>query len=112
MTTLLPTDSDYRQIPVLRLKGGGAHRLNVTATSARLQLASGAQIIRVHVTAPVFVRTGDDTVTATDTDHYLSAGLPYDFSLGDEGQARPIHTHIAAVSASDSDAVLYISEME
>lgn len=111
MATLLPRDDDYNPIPALRLRPGGAHVLPVSAASARnaAPFAAATRVIGVCATVPVFLRTGDATVTAAATDHYLPAGILYDLSLGDDRQGR--HTHIAVLRAA-VDGTLYVSEKE
>ncbi len=111
MTTILPRDVDQAPIPALGLKPGGAQSLTVTAASARnaVAFAADTQVIGVYATGPVFIRTGDATVTAAATDHYLPADTCWDLSLG--GGKRAHHTHIAVIRAA-FDCQLYVSEKE
>jgi hypothetical protein len=114
MSTLLPLDDDHRVIPALRLKPGGAHALPAGAASVRnaQPFAPDTRIIGVYATGPVYVRTGNATVTATATaaDHYFPEGVYYDLSMGDDRQGR--HTHIAVLRAGTADCTLYLSEKE
>lgn len=111
MSTQFPHDADGTSIPVLGLRPGGAQALSVTTTSTRNAIAFSAttRVIGVYASGPVFIRTGDSSVTATTTDHYLPAETMVDLSLG--GDKRGRHTNIAAVRAS-VDCTLYISEKE
>lgn len=112
MPTLLPRDDDYQPIPALRLKAGGAQTLSLT-TSASTRTAAAFDdatcIIGLYASTPIYVRTGDSSVSAGSSDHYYPAGLYSCFSLGDARQGR--HTHLAA-RAVEGDGTLYISEME
>lgn len=109
MATLMPTDQNNNPIPALRLKDGGAHKINATATSARNSTAfnSETQIISLYATTGVYIKFGDSAVTATTSDHYFPAGVYYDFAIGGDGAAQK--THIAALRES-SDGAVYISE--
>lgn len=111
MATLLPRDADNTPIPTLGLKPGGAHTIAVTATSARNATAFAAEtrVIGVYATGPVFIRTGDNTVTATATDHYLPPDTYCDIAIG--GSKRSQCSHLAAIRAS-YDCVVYVSEKE
>lgn len=111
MSTFLPRDDDYQPIPALRLKAGGAHAIDATTVSTRnaTPFAPQTRVVGIYATGPVYLRTGDATVTATAADHYFPAGVYYDLSLGDDRQGR--HTHIAVLRA-DTDARLYVSEKE
>lgn len=109
MSTLLPTDQNNNPIPALRLKDNGAHKINVTAVSARNSTAFDAdtQIISLFATAPVYVAFGGASVTATTSSHYFPAGIYYDVAIGGDGSAHK--THIAVLRES-TDGTLYISE--
>lgn len=109
MSTILPTDENNNPIPALRLRPGGAHKITTTAVSARntVPFASGTRVISLYATAPVFVRFGDNTVTAATTDHYFPAGIYYDVAIGGEEAAQTLY--IAALRA-EGDGALYISE--
>ena len=112
MSTQLPTDENGHPIPALRFMPAGAHILPVGAASARLgPFAAKTRVVSLYATAPVFLATGDGTVTASATDHYFPAASYQHVSLGGDllGQGR--HSCIAAVRA-DSDCTLYISEKE
>jgi hypothetical protein len=113
MTTLLPVDADNKTIPALRLKSGGAHILAVTGTSARNSTAFHAdtKVISLYATGPVFIKFGDNTVTATTADHYFPAGVYYDVAISGGGKKGAQYTHMAFIRA-DADCTLYISEKE
>ena len=113
MATLLPKDADNNIIPALRLKSsGGAHALAATATSARnsMAFATTTRVVSIYATGPVFVRFGNDTVTATSSDHYYPQGVYYDFAVsgGDKGS----HTPYVSVLAVSTDCAVYVSEKE
>jgi hypothetical protein len=107
--TMLPTDANSNPIPALRLRPGAAHTISVTATSARNTTAFNAatRVVGVYATQPMFIRFGDNTVTAAATDHYLPADTYLDISIAaDDVQSS---TNLAAVRAV-ADGTLYISE--
>ena len=111
MSTILPQDNNNHAIPVLRLKPGGAHAVAATAVSARVgPFDPATRVIGLYATGPVFVRSGDATVSAAATDHFLPEGFYYDISLG-HPLAGPVHTYLAVLRA-DTDCTLYISEKE
>lgn len=109
MTTILPTDDNNHPIPALRLRDGGAHKITVTAASARNAVAfsSGTRVISLYASVPLYIKPGSSGVTATTSDHYLPAGIWCDLAIGGEDAA--FSTHIAALRA-DTDGILYISE--
>lgn len=109
MPTILPTDENNHPIPALRLRDGGAQKINATASSARNGVAFDAdtRIVSLYATAPVYVRFGGASVTATTSDHYFPAGVYYDIAIG--GEESKQSTHVAVIRA-DTDGVLYISE--
>ncbi len=109
MTTILPTDENNTPIPALRLRDGGAHKINVTATSARNSVAfdAGTRIISLYAPVAMYVRQGDASVVATTSDHYLPAGSSLDIAIGGEEAA---HSSFLATLRVDTDGILYISE--
>ncbi|MBX2834203.1 MAG: hypothetical protein KTR28_04430 [Micavibrio sp.] len=111
MSTQLPMDANGHPIPALKLKSGGAHQVNITATSLRNSSAFGenTRVVSIYATSDSYVKFGDNTVTATSSDHFFPAGLYYDVALG--GENSPHFTHISALRSS-ADGVLYISEKE
>lgn len=111
MTTLLPQDLNDNPIPALRLKTGKAHQVSVSGSSTRNSTAfdSDTQIISLYSDVPIHIAFGGASVTASNNDHYLPAGLYYDISIGGDHSAH--YTHIAALQVSDS-GTLYISEKE
>lgn len=107
--TMMPTDANSNPIPALRLRSGSAHSVAVTATSARNTTAfnTATRVIGLYATQPMFIRFGDNAVTAAATDHYLPADTYMDIAVAaDDVQSA---THVAAVRAV-ADGTLYISE--
>ena len=112
MSTQLPTDENGHPIPALRFMPAGAHVLPAGAVSARIGPFDGkTRVISLYATGPVFLASGDATVTASASDHFFPAGTYYHASLGGDLQGRGRHTYLAAVRL-DSDCALYISEKE
>lgn len=109
--TSMPKDSDNYPIPALRLRPAGAYALNVTASSTRnaTPFSTGAKVVGLYATGPVFLRFGNSAVTATSTDHYFPGGVYYDMAIAGDKEAR--HDYVAALRA-ESDCTLYISEKE
>lgn len=113
MTTLLPKDADNNVIPALRLADGGAHTISVSATAARNAVAflPDTKIISLYATAPVYLKLGDDTVTATATDHFFPANTYYDIAITAGSGKAPHDAYVSALSVSE-DCTLFISEKE
>ncbi len=113
MSTLLTTYDDNNPIPAMRLKPGGAQSIAATASSARNATGfdTATRVVSVYATGAVYLRFGNASVTAANTDHYFPAGLYYDFSVrgGDTKGAQ--HTHLAVLAAG-SNCTVYISEKE
>ena len=109
--TYLPVDDDNYPIPAMRPKVGAAHKITVTSTAARNSSTFNAdtRVVSVYATGPVFLKFGDNTVTATTSDHYFPSGVYYDFAIGGGKTAQC--TNISAIRA-DTDCVVYISEKE
>lgn len=112
MPTILPKDAGYNAIQCLRLRAGKAHSVSVAAETARNATAfdSETRVVSVYATGPCFIKSGDSSVTAATTDHYLPAGTLMYLSLGNADQGGR-HDHFAVIRAS-YDCTLYISEME
>lgn len=106
MPTELPEDKRGSPIPALTLADDGAHSIAFSATSARNVTAFSPEtkIVSLYADQPVYLKLGDNTVTATATDHYFPAGIYYDISL--KGR-----THIAALQVS-AGGTLYLSEKD
>lgn len=113
MTTLLPKDADNNIIPALRLRDGGAHTLSATASAARNSTAfdEDTKIISLYATVPLYLKFGDNAVTATSADHYFPAGVYYDIALSG-GNGKGAHHAYLSVLRTDEDGTLYISEKE
>lgn len=112
MPTLLPKDADNNPIPALRLKSGGAHQIAATASTARNTTGFDMEtrVIGVYADGPVYVALGDNTVEATDEDHYLPEGFYYDLAIS--GGAKGPQATYLAVLAVDGNCTVYISEKE
>ncbi len=113
MTTLLPKDDDQNPIQAMRLRSGGSHSIAATATSARnsTAFATNTKVVTLYATGAVYVRFGNSSVTAADTDHYFPTGVYYDFAIAGGGDKGPHNTHIA-VKAVGGNCTVYISERE
>lgn len=113
MTTLLPKDADNNVIPALRLRDSGAHTINVTATAARNSTAfnAGTKVIGLYSTGAVFIKFGDNSVTATTADHYFPAGVYYDIAISGGG-GKGVRNDYLSVLRESEDGTLYISEKE
>ncbi len=111
MSTLLPQDSNGHPIPALRMKPSGAQTIAISATTTAnaSPFSDETQIISLYADAPVYIAFGDETITATTSDHYLPSGLYYDVSIGGDNSVH--YTHIAALQAN-TVGTLYISEKE
>jgi len=111
MPTILPLDSDNNPIPAIRLKQGAAHAIAASDTSTRNSVAfdGDTKVVSLYATEPVYIKFGDETVTATTADHYYPSGIYYDFSIG--GDKVPHYTHIAVLRVS-ADGAVYVSEKE
>ncbi len=111
MPTLLPKDSDSNVIPAMRLLPAGAHYISSSASSACNSTAfdAGTRIISLFATEAVYVKFGDENVTATSSDHYFPANTYYDFAIG--GDRTGHYTHVAVLRVA-ADGDVYISEKE
>jgi hypothetical protein len=109
MTSLLPQDTNGNPIPTLRLKDGGAHKININGTSAKntAPLSLDTDVIGLYATEDSFIKIGTDTVTASDSDHFIPAGTYFDIALGPNETAQ--NSYIAAITTGVS-GTLYISE--
>jgi hypothetical protein len=109
MPTMLPTDDNNNPIPALRLRENGAHKITVTSVSARNTVPFGAEtrVVSLYASAPVYLRFGSASVSATSSDHYLPAGMYCDLAIGGEGTFQT--AYVAALRA-ETDCILYISE--
>lgn len=105
-TNLLPLDNSGNPVDVLRPVPGGAQQLAFTGTSARQSVAFPVDrmTIAIYATKDCFIRTGDNMVVATTSDHFLPAGFYTCIALKE-------HTYIAAIS-NGTNGTLYISELE
>lgn len=104
--TSLPRDADGAPIQVAGL--GAAHKITVTAASARNATAFSEGILTLYATIGMFIKPGGASVAATNADHYLPPGIPTDISIG--GSKNASLTHLAAIRDGGADGILYISE--
>jgi hypothetical protein len=114
MTTLLPKDADNNVIPALRLRDGGAYNLTITGVAARNTIAfnGDTKVISIYSSVAVYLKFGDETVSATTTDHYFPAGIYYDIAItGGSGNKGAHNAYVSALRV-DEDGALYISEKE
>lgn len=109
MTTQLPLDHNNHTIPALRLRNGGAHSVAITNASVRNSVAfdDDVRVLSLYATAPVYIKFGDASVSATPSDHYFPAGVYYDVAIGGDGTGH--FTHVAALREVQ-DGTLFISE--
>jgi hypothetical protein len=108
MPTVLPVDANNYPVPVLRLRPSAAQTLAVSSTSARSTVFNtDTRVVGLYATTAMFVRFGDNTVTAAATDHYLPADTYMDLSIAaDDLQS---FSYVAAIRTA-TDGILYISE--
>lgn len=113
MTTLLPKDADNNTIPALRLVDGGAYSLAITATPIRntTPFDDDTKVIGLYATTPVYIKFGDNGVTATTSDHYFPANTYYDIAISGGTGKGPHDAYMSVLRVSD-DGTLYISEKE
>ncbi len=102
---LLPLDAAGHPIDLFRLNPGTAQQIVVTSTTARQTnaFASTTVAIAVYTTQNCFIRTGNSTVVAATTDHFLPAGFYTTLALKGD-------TYIAAISGG-TNGTLYVSEL-
>lgn len=82
-----------------------ARKISVTDTTARQAITYSAHIVRLVSTKACFIKFGDATVEAANTDHYMPEGAVEYFHMD------AVHTNIAAIRSTEN-GTLYISEME
>ena len=113
MTTLLPKDADNNAIPALRLRNNGAHTVSAGVAAARnvTAFSNETKVVSLYSTGAVFLKFGDDTVTATTADHYFPSGVYYDIAITG-GSGKGPHNAYLSVLRESEDGTLYISEKE
>lgn len=94
----LPSDASGDPIPVLYPET--PHKIISTGSSTRNSTALVSDVVRLYADAALNFKFGDSSVTATTSDHYIPAGVPYDFRT--KGK-----THIAIIGSGN----LYVSEL-
>lgn len=107
--TTLPRDTDNNAIQALRLAAGKAHKITAGPVSTHNINAfdDDTRVVSIYTTAPVYLNFGDDSVTATDSDHYFPDGVYYDFAIGGD---KTLHYKYLSVLAVGAEADVYISE--
>lgn len=108
--TTLPRDNDNMPIPALRILPGGAHIIDATndgSTRNMIAFNPDTRIVSLYATGAVWVKFGDNSVTASATDHYYPAGLYYDFAIGG---GKALHTGYLAVRGIEGECTVYVSE--
>lgn len=107
--TRAPVDADGVLIQALGVLAGGAHQITISGVSARNSSAfnSETRAIEIYCATACYFQTGDNTVVATTSDHYLPAERERVYAVGGDKQDQ--HTHIAVIGTSGT---LYVSEME
>lgn len=108
--TQMPTDTLGNPIPALGYVDGGAKTVALTVTSARNSTAISAstRVITLYATVACYLRFGDSTVTANNTDHFFPSGTYYDVAIGPDTKDR----YVAAIRDGTTDGTLYISERQ
>ena len=108
--TSMPTDSDNNPIPALRLRPDAAHAIAAGTSAGRntIPFDSKTKVVSVYTTQPVFLKFGDQNVQATSADHFYPTGIYYDFAIGGDKVGHA--THLSAIRADTTDAVVYVSE--
>lgn len=105
-------DLDGNPIPALGLRDDAAHQITSSGTSARNSTAFNAatRIIFIYATENIYIKFGDDTVTATTSDHFLPAGTMFNLTIRG-GKSGAQYSHVAVLQVS-SGGTVYISETE
>jgi hypothetical protein len=111
--TRMPRDDNSQSIPVLRFREGGSQTVSLSDAAVRSSaLSSGTRVITVTCTVASFFRTGGSDVTASTSDHYIPAGIPFDMALGsDMSDTDAYHAYISIIT-SGATGTAYISERE
>ncbi len=106
----LPLDASGYPIPTLGYLDGGARTLALTSTTARTStpFSITTDIISVYATIDCFIRLGNNTVTAANTDHFIPGNMYQDIAITPNTKDR----YISGIRAGSLDGTLYISERE
>lgn len=109
--TTMPHDASGGFVQVLRPLSGGAHHITVSGSSARNSSAfnSATRTIEILSDTACYFQTGDSSVTASSSDHYLPADVGRVYAVGGDKQTQ--HTHIAVIQVS-AGGTLHVSELE
>ena len=102
---LLPLDGAGHPIDLFRLHPGTAQQIAVTGTTAHqtTAFASDTVAIAVYTTQDCFIRTGNSSVVAATTDHFLPAGFYTTLALKGD-------IYLAAIS-NGTNGTIYLSEL-
>ena len=107
----MPRDASGAYVQVMRPLAGGAHQITIAGASDRNSSAfnTNTRVIEIYSEVACYFQTGDNTVTASATDHYLPAQRGRVYSIGGDQQAQ--HTYIAVIQVS-AGGTLWVSELE
>lgn len=111
--TRMPRDDNSQSIPVLRFRTGGAQQSSISSGGAsRIEIPAGTRIITVICSVNAYFETGNESIEATASSHFIPAGLPFDMALGsDLSDTDGYHRYISVIATNTSGTV-YISERE
>lgn len=107
----MPRNTGGAHTQVLRPLASGAHEIAISGATNRNSVAfnTDTRVIEIFSKTDCRFQTGDGSVVATATDHFLPAEVGRVYSLG--GDRQPQHTHIAVIQETAS-GTLHISELE
>lgn len=107
----MPYDAGGAHVQVMRPLSGGAHHITTSGVSARNSVAfnSNTRVIEILCKEDCYFQTGDNTVTASSSDHFLRADVGRVYSIGGDKQVQ--HTHIAVIQDT-TGSILHVSELE
>jgi len=112
--TKMPRDQNNNPVPALRARVGGAKRAT-TAGVADVRIgpfAAGTLVVELLCrTAALRYQTGDATVVADASSHFIDAGERLVRSLGNNDNGDG-HTHISIIREGGTDGTLEVSELE
>lgn len=111
MTTLLPKDADNNIIPALRMRDSGAHSIAISSSAARNSVAfdEETKVISIYATVDCYLKFGDDSVTATPSDHFFPANTYYDVAITGGSGKGPHNAYLSAIRVAE-DGTIYVSE--
>lgn len=108
MTLHSTRDDRQNPIPVFRRRDTLAHNVTVAANNhQRVAFDDKTKLISFWSEGIVFVKFGDDTVTATANDHAIAPGnIEYEPLIDEQGKAAITHMSFF----STSEVVVHVSE--